>query len=185
VTITAYSQTRFGNVTQVTATSDLVGGPVYYHWYSDGCWCGASTAPTWSAFVPDDEQARLECVDTLDPDYDPLAAPPAGWPARRTLYWVRSLGDVDHYRVEQSQDGGAYEVLARVPAEPTRWDYTFLTGRLDDLSDYTWRIVPVDAIGNDGPPLTIGPERIVRTPDAPAAEIVWNEAEETATICAF
>ena len=56
-----------------------------------------------------------------------------------------------------------------------------LTPRLDDLSTYTWRVIPVNTAGNDGTALTIGPELIVRTPDAPNIEIVFDSGTTRVT----
>ena len=45
--ITGYSQVRSGNVTTVTAASDLT-GTVYFNWYVDGAFVSVTTAPTMS-----------------------------------------------------------------------------------------------------------------------------------------
>ena len=95
--------------------------------------------------------------------------------SRKTLWWIRSLAsDVDHYRIDQSVDGGAWEELATVRVINDQWAYQYTTGPLTDLATYTWRIVPVDTAGSDGTPKTVGPEKIVRTPDAPAFEVSFD-----------
>ena len=74
---------------------------------------------------------------------------------------------MSYYRVEQKLGAGDWETLRIVPQVADQWAYSLLTDRLDDLSSYTWRVIPVDAAGNDGTAITIGAELIVRTPDAP------------------
>ena len=86
------------------------------------------------------------------------------------------------YRVEQQQDGGDWEQIALVFAETRRWDYTTMTDRLDDLSDYAWRVVPVDAAGNDGTAITLTAETIVRTPDAPRVSVTFDPGTTKITI---
>lgn len=167
MTITAYQQTRIDDVTTVIVTSDLV-GQIFYHWYLDGAYLGATDTPQRSFSVPAGDQARVEVIDTLDDGFDPLASAPDGWPARRSIFWTASVdSDVNHYRVEQQKAGGDWELLAIVEHDSARWTYTVLTGRLDDRTLYAWRVIPVDAAGNQGTAQTISQEMIVRTPDAP------------------
>jgi len=191
--ITNYETTRLGGATLVTVTSDLT-GTVFFHWYLDGTHVDATTSPSRMFWQAGGDQVRVEVVDTLDPDFDYIAGAPAGWPARRTLWWVSaartglaamsldelallsldelatsplSSDDVAHYRIDQQRQAEGYEAMAIVHYVPGRWTYSHLTGRLDDLTEYTWRIVPVDQAGNDGAAFQIGPETIVRRPDSP------------------
>lgn len=167
--ITAYQTSRLADVTVVRVTSDLAGGTVYYHWFAEGDYLGRTTEPERVIQLDAGEQLRIDCLDTLDPDYDALASAPAGYPARKTLAWVRSLdGSTVEYRIDQRQDAGEWEEIGRVPAEPGRWEYRHLTDRLVDLTEYAWRIVPLDAVGNAGTPVELGRELVVRRPDAPS-----------------
>jgi len=175
VAITAYSTVRIGNVVQVTAVSDL-GGTIYYHWYEDGTWLASGRVPTRAFRLPSGEQARIEAIDTNDDDFDPIADAPDGWPARRTLFWLRdpARGDVDAYLVEQQKDGGDWETVAAVPHVAGQWSYTLLSDRLDDLAEYAWRVTPMDRAGNPGTPVELAAEKIVRTPDAPSFGIAFD-----------
>jgi len=167
MSITNYQTTQIGDAVLVKVTSDLV-GTVYYHWYLDGIHQGSTTAPEWTFSVAPGEQARVEVIDTLDPGFDAIAGAPASYSARRTIYWVASLAaDVEAYRVEQQAEGGDWESLGLILATPGQWTYWTLSPRLDDLTEYTWRIVPIDLAGNDGSPVVIDEELVVRTPDAP------------------
>jgi hypothetical protein len=164
-------------LTRLTVTAPFPAGTaLYYYWFIDGAYVGMTSEPNWTLALEPGEQVRVDCWITEDADYDPLAAPPAGWPSRRTLWWVRSLAaDVDYYRVDQSVDGGAWSEVGRVAMERGAWEYSFFTGVLTDLSVYTWRVVPVDFRGVEGTALTFGPETIVRTPTAPDFTATLNE----------
>jgi len=184
VTITAYETIRATSITTVIVTSDLA-GTVYFHWYVDGVYCGVTQSNRRDFFVDEGDQVRVECVDTTDAGFDAIAGAPAGWPARRLVWWVRSLeADVDQYRVEQSQDGGAWSTVGIVHHRDTEWEYSILTGRLDDLSDYQFRVVPVDRAGNDGAPVLLESERIVRSPDAPDFAIAYDAGTDKVTFAA-
>lgn len=172
--ITSITTSRHDNVTTVTAVSDL-SGEVFFHWYMDGAFVGQSTSGQRTFLLENGDQVRIEVLDTNDADFDSIANAPAGWPARRSLWWVRSLDtDVVHYRIEQQQDAGAFVAVGQVSHADAEWSYSFLTPRLADLSAYTWRIIPVDLAGNDGTLLTVGPETIVRTPDAPNFAVAFS-----------
>ena len=174
--ITSYQGQRIGSTTVVTVVSDL-SGVIYYHWYLDGTWMGRTTAASFSFLLETEDQGRVEVIDTSDAAFDPVADAPLMFPARRTLWWTRSLSaDVARYRVEELKGAGTWIALGEVVAEADRWDYAYLTGRLDDLTNYHWRVVPVDAAGNDGTPiqLTQLPELIVRVPDAPQFTVTYG-----------
>lgn len=168
MSITAYSTVRTGLATTVTATSSL-SGTVYYHWFQDGAYLGVSTTPSKAFALAPGDQSRIEAVDTNDPDYDPLFNPPAGYPARRTITWIRSLDeDVARYRIEQYKGLEVTpEATFYVLHESAKWLYLWLSGRLNDLTNYYWTVTPVDAAGNDGTIIQMDSQRVVRTPDSP------------------
>lgn len=172
--ITAYSSVRHGNATTVTVTSDL-SGTIYYHWYSDGAYIASTTSASRSFLYDTDDQSRITVQDTNDADYDPIANAPVGYPAKRTVTWIRSIdSDVARYRIEQQLGAGSWAVIGLVQHVATTWQYELLTPRLDDLGVYTWRMIPVDAAGNDGTARTLDAETIVRTPDAPRFTIAFD-----------
>jgi hypothetical protein len=179
---------RISDVTKVTVVSDLstssLYGTIYYHWYLDGDYCGRTTAPYRNFQLKIGDQGRVEVVDTIDPDFDSAANAPTAYPARRTLSWVTSTSSVDHYRVEQKKAAGAYSSIAKVFSVLGQWTYSAKSERLDDLTEYTWRIVPVDSLGNDGTPYVIGPELIVRTPDSPDFTVSFSASTTKVTFTA-
>jgi hypothetical protein len=176
---------RFGNVTTVTAASTL-SGIVYYHWYLDGVYVATSVESSHSFWLGTGEQIRIEVTDTLDPDYDPIANAPAGWPARKAITWARSLDtDVAEYRVEQQKDSGSWTTVGIIPHDATKWSYSLLSGRLTDLSSYYWRVYPVDAAGNDGTAITpVKGKDLVRRPDAPNFTISFDDGTTKVTFTA-
>ncbi len=182
--ITSYNAVRIGQITTVTVTSDLE-GTIYYHWFVDGVHVGATTSPQYTLLVEAGGQVRIEAIDTNDAAYDWVANAPAGWPARKLLWWIRSLdSDVASYRVEQNRDAAGWTELVTIDHDEDQWSYQHLTDRLDDLIAYQWRVLPIDAAGNAGTPLSLGSETVVRTPDAPAFTITFDQGTTTVTFAA-
>ena len=184
MSITQNNISRAGDLATVEVESDLT-APVYFHWYIDGEHIAETASGRMTFHVPSGEQLRLTVQDTTDPDYDAVANAPDGYPARRLLNWTRSIdADVGHYRIEQKLGAGAWTILDRVLSEPGRWEYSYRTGRLDDLGSYQFKIVPVDAAGNDGTVVSIAAETIVRTPDAPEFTVSLDDATQKVTFAA-
>lgn len=174
--ITSYSKVRHKGTTKVTVVSGL-SGTVYYHWYLDGAWLGVTTDPNYTVYLEAGDQAEIVCIDTNDVDFDGVANAPAGYPSRRAVYWNRSIDtDVDHYRVEYGtglSSPASWTLLATVPDDGS-WSYQLLSQRLADLTYYWFRIVPVDLAGNEGTAIVLGPEKIVRRPDAPEYSATYD-----------
>ena len=184
MTVTSYAQRRFRGLVEITATSDL-SGAVRFHWYVDGQYIGETAGPTRSIFLDSGDQARVVVVDTTDPAFDPYASPPDRYPPRRWVWWIRSLAsDTAKYRVEQKKGAGDWVLIGEVHHDPNRWSYGLLTGRLDDLADYQWRVIPIDRAGNQGTACAIDTERVVRIPDAPDFAITFNSGPKTVTFSA-
>jgi hypothetical protein len=180
----AYSIVRDGNLVTVTVASDLPASTrIYYHWYVDGIFQATTTAPSRSFHLPGGYQARIEVVDTLDPALDPYANAPVGYPARQTIHWCRSIStDVAAYRVEQKVISGSWHEIGRVRHVPGQWYYTFVSQRLNDLTYYYWRVVPIDAVGNETSGVTeMGPIKIVRHPDAPDWSASYDDGAQRVT----
>ncbi len=177
--VTYLSVTVVADIAEVTVVTTMA-DVLYYCWYVDGEYVGQTTGPTRSFRVTGDEQLRVDVIPTDDPDFDPVANAPEGYPSRRKLWWIRSRGTtIDHYRVEQREGSGDWSTIATIPHDDGSWEYSAMTDRLDDLADYTWRIIPVDSAGNDGSPISLGPETVVRHPDAPQFTTAFSEADRT------
>jgi hypothetical protein len=178
------SPSAIGGTTTLTAVSSL-GGTVYFFWFANGVYLGVNSssatppAASWTLRPDADEQLSIECYDTTDASYDPATFVSACAPARRTIAWIRSLDATCTAYLIQQQSGSAgsypvggsdWETIAKVLADAT-WQYTFTTEPLDDLTQYAWRVLPLNAAGWPGTPIGISPEMIVRTPEAPGWEI--------------
>jgi hypothetical protein len=178
MTITAQTATRHGDVTRVLVTSDLT-APVWFHWWLDGIYRGSTPTGSKSFQLAKGDQARLEVVDTIDADFDPESDGPDVYGARRTIGWIRSLDPTCvKYRIDEQKAGGAWTAVAWIQAELGRWYYTWTSDRLDDLTEYAWRVVALDDAGNETA-LAAVTDLVVRTPDSPAFEIDWAEEELT------
>lgn len=179
VAATSITQSRSGNVTIATATTSLT-GTVYFFWYLDGLYVGSTTSTdsgqaSHTFALSPTEQARIDVLTSNSPDFDPVANAPAAWPARRMLVFTRSFdANVVRYRIEQQKAAGAWSQIGMVQHDPRRWIYQFLTPRLDDLTQYAWRITPLDAAGQAGTLISLPAELIVRTPDAPTFTLTFN-----------
>jgi len=180
-----YTLTRLGELVVVTFAGSLP-PPAFYHWYLDGVHVGVTTAPTRQFQIVEGDQARVEVVETADPDFDPYQNPPAAYPARKTLWWARSTdAETAAYRIERQADGGDWTPLATLPAVAGAWSYSWISERLADLTNYAWRVVPLDALGNAGEPLELDAERLVRTPDAPLFAADFDPATRRVTFDDF
>lgn len=183
--ITAASVMRYGQMTEVRVTSDLSADPVYYHWFNHGAYLGRTTTPMVTVSPQAGEQLRVAVIDTTDPDYDPIANAPDGYPARRTIKWHTSqASDVSHYHVEENEDAGGWTKIGTVAHDGKTWQYTFTTLPLTDLASYQFRVKAVDTAGNEGTALTLAAATVVRTPDAPAFALSFDEGTTKVTISA-
>lgn len=183
MTVTISGTTRIGNATLIEFSSDL-SGTVYFHVYADGAWVGKTEDTSWTLYLEPDDQVRVEVQDTTDAAYDPIANAPAGWPARRTLFWTRpDEADVASYLVEENEAGGGWSTVGTVYQDATTWSHRFLTDRLTDLTAYQWRITPYDAAGNAGTAITFS-ETVVRTPDGVDFTATLNTPATTVTLAA-
>ena len=148
-----------------------------FHWYVDGNYVATTSANTYSLALEDEERVRISVIDTNDPTFDPVLGAPEGFPARRTLRWVRSADfSADYYEVEQLRVGDpAWTVIARVQFDARKWSYTLRTAVLQDLSQYLWIVYGYNAEGNKGDGEAAGTETVVRTPDAPRFTLSLDE----------
>lgn len=184
MSITGYSQLRNGTATTVIAVSDL-SGVVYIHWYVDGAYVGGGAAARRTFQIPAGDMVSIVAQDTNDETYDAIANAPEGHPARRSIWFVRaSSTDVKSYRIEQQREAEDWLEIGEIAHEDDRWSYFILSPRLDDLTTYGWRVIPIDASGNDGTALDLGTELVVRTPDATDYTVTYDGGTDKMTYTA-
>lgn len=179
-----YVVKRSGRSVSVTVIGDGTGtASTYYYWFRDGVFVGITATPRRTFQVRSGQQAVIEAVIRNDANVDPSTIGTVLPSGKVILEWVRSDGsDEVAYRIQQKQDAGAYATIARVPADGS-WSYRYETGKLDDLSQYTWKIIGIDAAGNvQASGVTVGPVTIVRRPDAPDCDFAYSSGTSKVTI---
>jgi hypothetical protein len=166
----------------VQATSTIAGA--WFFFYLAGSYLGRNQSGAWTFSIPAGATATVSVLDGSTNTIPSGALIPIQWPATRTLFWNRSIDpNIAAYQVQQqtcpggfsdgfsggfeSGAGSGWQTLAIVPDDAGQWDYSYATGPLDDLTNYQWQIVPLDAGGNPGDAVSLSAELIVRTPDAP------------------
>jgi hypothetical protein len=101
--------------------------------------------------------------------------------------WSLSLDELAEMSLDELAElnfWSEWSTLGNIFHRDDQWTYQYLTDALDDLTVYRWRIVPVDRAGNDGTPVDIGPEKLIRTPDAPNYTISFDPGSSTVTFTA-
>lgn len=170
--------TRDGNLITAIATS-MLSGTVYFHWYLDGVYVASTTTGRWSFVLEAEERVQVSVIDTTSESFDPVANAPEGFPARRTIRWIRATYDgIAWYEVSQTKIGDSPVVIGRVKHDERRWAYSLRTPILDDLADYSWSVMSIFGDNNEGNNQSIGGpngETVVRTPDAPRFTITFEE----------
>ncbi|KKN53078.1 hypothetical protein LCGC14_0605900 [marine sediment metagenome] len=176
-----YEQFQLGQLTTVRVTSPLV-GDVYHYWFIDGTFVAMTASPEYVLILPEGDQARVECIASNDASFDYVLNGPATPSIRSVVWWIASTAaDVALYKIEQAKDGGVWTEIGRMNHDADRWDYRLVTPRLDDLSSYAWRVVPVDKAGNDGQVVSQAARTIVRTPDGPDFTVAFDEGTTRVT----
>ena len=160
----------------IVTASSIFKNP-FYVWYQDGAYY-RTTREKYCVFryVPG-KQSRVDCIDTTDENFDVIANAPENHSPIRTIYWIRSLSDdVDYYIVEFNKAGAGWEELGQVDHDESKWEYSLETDRLDDLTEYEFRVTPYDDHDNPGTARTISSEKIVRYPDAPDFSVSYSDS---------
>lgn len=180
-----YTQSRLGDLTVVTAAPPIQ-GPLFYHWFVDGLHVSSSRNPELTVLLDEGERASIRVVTTHELIVDIESIAPVGYPSRRTLRWnpEQISDDAGRYRVRQQREADGYSTIGEVAAQQGQWSYSLVTPRLDDLTSYTWQIVPIDIHGNEKSALTVGPELIVRVPDAPDFDLLYDDVSDRVTFIA-
>jgi hypothetical protein len=148
-----------------------------------------TTDPNFSIALESGETVDFVCQDTADAAYDGPANAPEGAPARRSLFWLRAFAsDLDHYLIQhatgQSTPAANDWVDVGTVKHDGAWSYRWLSAVLADVTWHWFRVVPVDAAGNEGDPVTFGPEFVVRRPDAPGFAATFVPATTKVTFAA-
>jgi hypothetical protein len=156
-------------------------------------WASTLTSPTYRIYV-DGVRVSVQTqavyrvmtggawspvVEILD---DPDEVPKPAFPGAFVLGWETDP-DAWKYRIERKVDGTWTEYATLLCDQSKGWQ-SYSTPVLSDGVVHEWRIVPVDAAGNDGTAVEFT-TLMVRYPDVPAVTHTYNGAlTRTVTITA-
>lgn len=196
---------RIGTATRVEVTASTL-DPLdsrWFYWFREGQFYTRSQSP-WIDIGILDLQWEMKCVESRQRVPGNLIVPPASPPraaafgttdqplgAQRLLYWIRSTSaDAVQYEVkgEDSFAGTPQETWAIVP-QHNQWQHFFITPALNDVFDsaapagggYGIEVTAFDDVGNESIAASIV-EIIVRRPDAPIFNFVFNSAPPNNTL---
>jgi hypothetical protein len=96
------------------------------------------------------------------------------------LYWL-PVSDAVKYRIEEDTGSSTWVARKTIAADPSRSFYVHRTGTLADETTHAWRVVPIDAAGNDGTPATFS-ALMVRNPDVPDQEFAYDAGTGVVTV---
>jgi hypothetical protein len=169
-----------GDFCRVSVTTNLT-GRVYWHWYVNGRYAGMSRASNRVFPVPRGAQANITSKPVRYASYNGAENEPLALSGEVTLEWTRSVdANIDRYLAQYQSAGGPWVTFAKV-RDSGAWSYRVTTPQLDDDVVYSFRVVPVDAAGNDGTAADLGSERIVRYPTATDGVVTFNPGPTTFT----
>lgn len=146
-------------------TSNL-SDPTYYVWVN-GVLVGETLETEWLVSVGLGDQVQFSVFD------DSSSVPPEYYPAQAKLRWLGRDGS-SVFRVEQKVSG-EWELIGLPPFRLSNV-YQHVTGPLDDVTTYEFRVVPVDEDGRLGTTLDFALE-MVRYPDSPEQTMQFTGGE--------
>lgn len=162
------------NTWRLNWTSDEV-DPTYWV-YLDGVLVSTQTT---EEFELQTEGAYAPVVEVLDAADD---VPSDAHPGILRLGWLPDA-DAAQYLVQQ-YDGAAWDTIATLAADASRPWWHYDTPGLADETTHTWRVLPVDAAGNQGTAVQFV-ALMVRHPDPPKVTFTYDGAGPgTVTIAA-
>jgi hypothetical protein len=162
----------------------LSGGVIRYVWASDledptfrvfrdGQLLTTMKATEFLLQAQDNQFAHVNVLDDDDEDAEPDRETFWRW----RLQW-NAVEDAAQYRIEQYIDA-AWSFLKLIN-DTGQAQYEYTTGVLDDSSTSQFRVVPIDAMGNDGTPATLDLFPIHR-PAMPMLSMVYDDGTKKAT----
>lgn len=162
---------------EITYESDLTStdAPVFYI-YVDGAFVARTRATTHILHIPRGEAPTIEIADS------PVTTP-ASVPGKAELAWYAVTGAVA-YRVEEYVDSAWVARATIRDTNAVRGHYQWRSRFLEDATEHQFRIIPIDAGGNEGTART-HTILMVRRPDPPVVTVAYNgSATPTVTITA-
>lgn len=143
--------------------------------YQDGVLISTQTDTSITVHV---SSGSLPVFEILD---DSEAVPEPGYPAYSVLSWALDA-DASAYRIER-YNGATWDEVVLLSPDLTTSFQSWQSSTLDDLSTTQYRVLAIDAAGNEGSPTAIT-VFMVRHPDPPAVSMTFNSGPRTVTIAA-
>lgn len=169
----------------INSVTDLGGGrwllafsssapPATFYLYADGVLLSTQTAGEYVLTVLDGVVPTIEILD------DAATDPQPAFPSYLTLGWITDA-DAARYRIEE-YTGGQWVEVATVAHNGQAWQ-SYATQALADETTHQWRVVPIDAAGNDGTAVAFV-VLLVRYPDVPSVSYSYSAVTGTVTVAA-
>ena len=183
---TTVVQTRLDYNAVLVAASSSFGDDVTLYWYVDGRLVQSASFPRERIFSL--QPGRSAFIEVLDD----TSAPQEAYPGEVLLQWYRVDGAVTYYVQEWIGEGAADGDLSvddvdwstqRTVVESDEEVYSHLTEWLDDQTEYTFRVVPVNEENIEGESLMLT-FTVVRRPDAPATTCAYDADTQRVTVAA-
>jgi hypothetical protein len=175
VTITDTTQ-KSDTLWLFTFSSDLGGTPTFYI-YIDGVLNETTTATTKLVQIQYDREFQIEILDDVN------AVPAEAYPDFARISW-EPVANAAKYRIDQWDGVSAWDELA-VILDTNQNTFVYDTQKIDDVTDYTFRIVPLNSADIEGSPREFN-LFMVRRPDRPNVTYTYDNgtAKITATVAA-
>lgn len=183
---TTVVQTRLDYNAVLVAASSSFGDDATLYWYVDGRLVQSASFPRDRIFSL--QPGRSAFIEVLDD----TSAPQEAYPGEVLLQWYRVDGAVTYYVQEWIGEGAADGDLSvddvdwstlRTVVESDEEVYSHLTEWLDDQTEYTFRVVPMNEENIEGEPLMLT-FTVVRRPDAPATTCTYSAGTQRVTVAA-
>lgn len=162
----------------ITWTSDqTISSSNPYRVYIDGVKVSVQTANTFSLVVqPGVPAPILEVLDRVE------AVPQPAFPGYLVLGW-NTDPDAVAYKVAYLSAFSGWLEYATIEVDLNKDFQSYSTPLLDDETDASWRITPIDAAGNEGASAAVFSALIVRHPDVPNVSFTYDgSGPKTVTI---
>ena len=149
------------------------GGTPPYAIYRDGAKIGATRETAWVFALAPGERPVIEVLE------DSAEAPPAR-PGRFLLTWHRVSG-AERYRIEEKVSG-TWTFRREVRDEGLEY-LTYRTRWLEDDTTHEFRVMAIDAAGNQGTALALS-GLMIRYPDPPPVSYSYDDQAGEVTVSA-
>lgn len=156
------------------------------YWYDEERLIQAATFPRERIFtVPPRRSRQIQILDTTD-------APDPAHTREILIYWLSVSGAIKYFVQQWIGEGAAGNDL---PVDDASWQtlrtviasaeevYNHLTDWLDDLTEYTFRVVPMNAENIEGEGLLMT-FVVVGRPDAPGTTLAYDADTQRVTVAA-